>query len=436
MDAEDTWFQLKPEVLIKRYQQITKESAKRTKRKLGDAAKDIKAPEIVFAAQKSCHTGDREHIGCYAAPDPPSSIPSGPGSSDPGISDTRPRFLNAGMIMGTVSSLRHLHQLGWDRWMSNPHLYTSRQDFFSSLFGEQSYQREQLRLSTLSSLSRLFTSSSKSQIDNHAPPQAIMYAANLTTADLGMTLDYASLLAHVPAKDAEWVRFSDSPSLYSAAQALALPRTPPSIILPTDIAYSRPPLFSLAPFSSAYPFAYQDLPRELSWPNVPLYTNLATSTTPVMILNRAGGEDEVVLLEQWAKMWFAPHARVKLANVAYEPLVPLATTLYPAGSSHRLMDFANKAQGILSRKVGGGGRRGRPVGEKQWWSPVAISPMDKHREGIGWLIDSDQERHEEGWRKWGEECEEGVQGRIFGDGRGRWEDLRVYPPYPDVGPDA
>ena len=437
-DGEDTWFQLKPEVLIKRYQDIIKEAARRTNKRLGSVSSDIKSPEIVFAAQKRCHTDDKDHIGCYASPDPPKDLLSGPGDYDPGMSDTRPRYVNAAVIVGTASSLRKIHQIGWDRWNTNPKLYTSRQDFFASLFGEQEYQREQLRQKALNRFSSIFSSKSSSPIDGHAPPQSIMYAANLTACDHGITLDYSSLLAHVPSNDAAWIRHSDSSSLSTAMESLSLTRQPPSTSLSQDIAYSRPPLFSLAPFSSAYPFAYQELPRDLSWQNVPLYTNLITSVTPVMIINRDSNDDEVSLLQNWHNMWFSPHARVKLANVAYEPVFPLATTPYPAyansDSQHRLINFAQKAHSYLTRRKGG--ERGRPAGEKQWWSPVAISPMDKHREGIGFLIDPDEERHEEGWKKWGEVCEEGVQGRIFGDEKGKWLDLKVYPPFLDVGPDA
>ena len=417
VDNEDSWFQLKPEVLIHRYRDIIKQADKRLRNSLDGDQEGVKRPEIVFAARKKCYAHKKDHIGCYAAPEPPKYVylPTGE-KVERFVSEDRPRFLSSILMMGTVKSLLDLHQLAWERWNNNPTLYSSRDDLFASLFGEQEYQREQLRKSSLSLFQRIFRPANKESFLDHAPPLHLMFAQNLTTADYGITLDYTSLLGHIPSKTGDWVRFAEPQSIYSAAASLNLPSAgPPSVEIARDIHISRPPLWSLAPYSSAYPFEYEDLPRDMPWRNMPLYTNLATSVTPALILNRNEMEEDQ-LQQQWKKMWFTPYMRKKMQNLAYEPQLPIATTTNP-NLPQRLREMTRQW-----RHKG----RGRPLGEKQWWSSVWVSPVDKARRGLGWLVQDNK------WKTWAEECPEDAQVGIIGDDKGKWEDLRVYPPFPDL----
>ncbi|KAL9626767.1 MAG: hypothetical protein Q9164_007799, partial [Protoblastenia rupestris] len=51
-DVVDTWFQLKPEVLIQRYRVVNDEAVKRARKRLGNNYKDQLRQDLVFAAQK------------------------------------------------------------------------------------------------------------------------------------------------------------------------------------------------------------------------------------------------------------------------------------------------------------------------------------------------------------------------------------------------
>ena len=416
--SNDTWFQLKPEVLIGRYRAITEQSEKRLQKSFGGNKAGIKRTDIVFAAQKRCHAGKKEHIACYASPEPPSTSSTPGGVYNSSGADSRPRFLNGAMVMGSVASMLAIHKEGYDRWQDNPKLFESREDLFASFFAEQEFQRERLRLSTLSIFQRLYRwLVGSTTFLNQPPPQAAMYAKNIKTADHGIALDYASSLAHIVDGSGDWIRFSEPNTLYSAAHSLNLTNSPPSTQIAQEVEHSRPPFWSIASFSSIPPFPYQDLPREFSWEIVPLYTNLITSTTPVLIVNSPDVEEEV-LTTQWKRMWFRPYARKKLQNIAYEPLFPIA-------SEQLNIPGLDRMKALTSTR----GRDAPERKEKQWWSFVDVWPIIRAREGIGWLVDPDEGKGEDGWRKWGDTCQVEVQEEAFADEKGRWEDIKVYAPF-------
>ncbi|KAG8531346.1 uncharacterized protein KY384_002975 [Bacidia gigantensis] len=68
IDHEDTWFQLQPELLIKRYRDVIRLSQRQLRGRLGNAAEEGLKQKIVFAAQKTCPNNNENHISCYAPP--------------------------------------------------------------------------------------------------------------------------------------------------------------------------------------------------------------------------------------------------------------------------------------------------------------------------------------------------------------------------------
>ena len=73
VDAEDTWFQLRPDVLVQRYRAIIRQADKRKSSVFGKGAEDQNIEHgVVFAAQRVCDAGSKDHISCYAAPESPS----------------------------------------------------------------------------------------------------------------------------------------------------------------------------------------------------------------------------------------------------------------------------------------------------------------------------------------------------------------------------
>ena len=425
VDGEDTWFQLRPEILIKRYREINKEAETRVRSRLGTGyVQGGIENNLVFAAQRKCHSRSPDHISCYAAPESPlkastfgpSSFQHSSDSSD--IKDPRPRYLNAQMMLGTARALRKLHLTAWDRWGKKKTGWSSRASLFAEMFGEQEYAREMLRSQYNPTPSHWFSlSKSKLSFVKAHPEPATNIRYKEKDYELGITLDYHSSLAQVPNNDAAWIRYSDPITLLRAAEALKQ-TTPPSHKIQRDIEYSRPPFWSLAPM---VPSLEQDfeVPKEMSWETMQLYTNLHTGITPALILSSKDTPPEK-LQDQWKQMWFQPYARTKLTILAYEPTYPLTSEhiqpLPPPSSTLPHLKTQNPTTPPASHSVI----------SKTWWSPINISPINKDREGFGFVVKDGE------WRRWNVECKKEDQEAVLGDGKGSWVDRKVYPPYDDV----
>ena len=405
-DVHDAWFQLKPEVLIQRYRKTNIEAEKRARKRLGKVAEERELKQdLVFAAQKQCPAGSKEDVSCYAAPE--SSLPRstyGPTKYDaehdlPVEVGSRPRYLHSGMAMGSAASMRRVFKSAYNKWQKNPSAYRRRQEVFADIFGGQEYFRELLRVQRLTSFSRWW-SGETSFVNSHTMPES-MRGEEEKSFEYGISLDYSGSLVQVVASaenNADWIRYSDRNTISTAATAFNITDFAPKSIQ-RDIEYSRPPFWSLAPV-----FNEPDLPKEMFWETLPLYTNLWTGTTPVVIL-QPRNTDPQHIQTQWKQMWYQPYLRAQLDTLAHEPVYPIASEKIIAKSSN------------MKDKNGQ---------EKTWWSSVVTTPADKEREGYGFLVKG------EDWKRWTDVCREEDQAEIFGDGKGKWIDPKVYPPYGDL----
>ncbi len=118
VDGYDVWFQLRPDVLVKRFDQINQQANRRIQSELGRAAMQHNiCQEIVFGCQKRCWPWTFDDPPCYAVPN--SSLPTNvygnrtdtaSGDESSPYDNYRQRFLNSGVAMGTIRAMRKLFQ--------------------------------------------------------------------------------------------------------------------------------------------------------------------------------------------------------------------------------------------------------------------------------------------------------------------------------------
>ena len=151
VDGYDVWFQLPPEVLIKRYFDVLKAQNERLLSIYG--AKAVKEEGIyqtvLFGTDKMCWPNNDEggRPACWAVPQSP--IPKytwGPfedTSVEGALHDPyqcRPRWLNSGTIMGTVRDVRALLEAVAARVRDHTH-GASDQYYFATIWGFQEFAR-------------------------------------------------------------------------------------------------------------------------------------------------------------------------------------------------------------------------------------------------------------------------------------------------------
>lgn len=376
VDGFDLWFQLSPQIMIDRYNEINNRAHERMRGRVGDEVMDTSATTqtIIFSSQKRCWPGKGDDLSCYAVPE--SSLPRyiyGP-QTDIDVGDTRnpylkfrQRWLNAGFMIGPVNELRTLFERALERAEANPNQEGNDQNVLSTIWGEQEYVREAARLSKLPPWKR----------GQRAPRKAFEPATG-TNYEFGIGLDYESALS-IPTVfaeyDSQWVVFSDSKTLDKAFSEYNI-TDPRATSIQADVA-NEP-----TPFNSIRNDKADDgrLPTQsMSWKEVPLYTNLWTGIIPAVIHHNAHRNGLKSLRQTvWDRMWFQPYARALLNARMREPYKPIAVS---------------KSNG------------------RKWFST-----MDGERSLGAWTDNAEQG----GWMDWTDLCSAQDQEEIFRDGKGPW----------------
>ncbi|KAI5271956.1 hypothetical protein E4T47_04711 [Aureobasidium subglaciale] len=382
VDGYDTWFQLRPQSLLDRYFDINRRADERIEEELGSEVlrkHDIRQ-QIVFSCQKRCWPWSEEDPSCYAVPE--SSLPKdiyGP-ETDTDIGDERnpyikyrQRFLNSGVAMGTVSAMRKLFTTALARAEQDPN-FGSDQKIFSQLFGEQEIAREVLRRESLSvSWWGWLGSSLSGQNDKRMTlfKQEHLDAVQGQDLEFGLGVDYESAigLATVFAEDdTAWLTANDQTQIYQADSARGIDASKSRLRnMISDVAETVPPFWT---------YERRDLPREQTWSDVSLFTDVWTGIAPAVIHHNAHRDGMKSLREEWwDRAWYQKHARTLYDSHIIAPLGPIATS-----------------------------------GGRQWWSP------DDWKGGA--RIDPHPETNET-WVRYEEMCD-GTEDEIFRDGQGPW----------------
>ena len=375
IDGFDVWFQLPPEVLVKRYHTIIQNANKRLRQEYGvtrtlnmwkGAQKYYQT--VIFGSDKLCWPNSADSPACVNLP--ASTLPSDAYGTltdkDPEGFHTRPRYLNSGVIIGPIADMRAIYARALEK-VKLGRGAIGDQFIFAEIFGEQEYQR----LEGLWRSQGYYRWLMWQLYDRFASPLSL----NKTTLpeqryEFSIGLDYTSTLFQTMTHSLSDISFISDHN-----------GTRP---LPTDIQTARPPfpgpydptslaISSLPPYSGSLDIlpntshlADNILP---AWSTVPLATNIIANTTPTLL--HVNG-DKSILDSWWPRLWYQPHARALLRAYMRAPQPFLWGTV-------------NQIQRTWDRRGGRGGV----------WTTKGT------------------------WLGWGEVCE-GVEESVFGDGKGVW----------------
>lgn len=267
---------------------------------------------VIFGAGKSCMPNEPLSLACRAIPE----YPLQPGSK------SEQRYLSSGFAIGPVADMRILFQRAAEKaqvWATpDPDV----QAVFSTIFGEQEFQREALRKQHETIFDKLHTKASIRKTKSGSRIKTVANATALQTDistmnsqpgvsyEFGISLDYLSEIGHATAdakSDGQWLKYSDPLSTLQA-QARSEQSDQACIYngngeLPNDILHSPLP----------FPIeAGPGVSLNKAWTQLPLYTNLCTGQIPAMVQHN--GNDSAA---NWPHLWFQPRARDLLQPKLY-----------------------------------------------------------------------------------------------------------------------
>ena len=320
-DGFNVWFQLPPDLLLKRYFVTIEAQNRRLASRLGRGTmrSNNVHQSILFGADKAC--GPRDDftwIGCWAAPGSPMPLYSyGPyndssfdaAKSNP--SHARPRWLGSGMVIGPVKDVRVLFE-ETSKLMHKELRADSDQWYLSHLFGMQEYKRAQLE--AVPSL----------------PPGGIPHPEIplQQKTEFHVGLDYEnSMFQTLGLNDQYLTWWQHDGSMDVALPKDARKKQHHNFQLSQDLLGSRRPFESMHNLgASAYNDKYQEIlkktgrPDYKMWSHLPLLTNVITRHV-IPMLHFSSDKDYRDIW--WQKMWFYPYARdlmVSATRISSEPL--------------------------------------------------------------------------------------------------------------------
>ncbi|KAK7423576.1 hypothetical protein QQX98_001034 [Neonectria punicea] len=303
VDAYDVWWQLPPDVLIKRYHETNRLANERLAKEWGAEGTMPMRQTIVASVQKKCWPtpempGDRH---CKALPESSARKDLYGEFTDvpPALRekmknkhhDIRPKYFNSGTIMGPAGDLRRYLrrvQERMDKTLAfHPKLW-SDQAIFGEIFGEQEVWRTWLR----------------EQHDKKGPfieNSAIKMVRDQFEYHVG--LDYSQQL-FIPTVFEEWdgdmIRLNNKTLIAEKSKELGI--SPVRLKgVPDDIKASENPLKKVVS---------QDKKASLSWGDMPLYADFFSEAIPVAVHHNAHAGGIKLRREWWwNRTWYFPYLR-------------------------------------------------------------------------------------------------------------------------------
>lgn len=367
VDGYDVWFQLRSDVLIKRYFAINNAANKRISKTLGNVAenKDIKQT-VIFGPDKLCWPSGKDggRAACWAPPQ--STLPKdafGPINDTDivtAISDpvhSRPRWLNSGTVMGTLGDVRAVFEATLDFVQKN-HTSDSDQWYLANLFAEQEYSR------TLLQQDPSFNAPAMPEIP-------VIEKGQKTEYHIG--LDYESQLFQTVGYYQKFISWLWYDAAKGKGQQLSQSFTNShGFELPEDILASPPP-FSVESKSHWETTVVGDeeireaatrLPLDRKWKDLPLATNVVTKHVFTVLHFTFVKE---LRDEWWRRMWYYQQGKEMLLASARQPKAPTidkpvqGQTWWNAEASH----LADSEQVLKSTQ----GQKGGAWSDKGKWVP-------------------------------------------------------------------
>lgn len=316
VDAYDIWFQLPPEVLIRRYHQNNQLANERLAEQWAGRNLPMKQTILVSSQKKCFPQGVGSDLHCGALPDSPlpsdlygASTDMNPEKNPNGYHDVRPKFLNSGSIMGPVGDMRRFlrrakHKV--DSGIANEvHLF-SDQGVFSEILGEQEAWRSWQRL--------LKTSSKALNREASAIVQQNM--------EYHVGLDYYQNL-FIPTvmedDDGQFVSPNNATAIARYSDILGI--SPVRVNgVPEDLRGVHNPLADL-----------EHVQGKLSWEEMPMYTDFFTTAVPAVVHHNAHKDGRKNRRTTWwDRTWYFPHLRdlmtMQTSRTQLEPLAKLKSS--------------------------------------------------------------------------------------------------------------
>ena len=287
LDSVSTWFQLRPEVLLKRYYGIINGGNQRLAARVGIEAmreEGIKQ-SVVFASSSTCGVVEER---CSQVPESPLVH---------GVSRTAaPRYLDQGMAIGPVQDLYEIYRRAVAIIERTEDLHISELAVFSEIFSSQEHHRGMLQPKTRS-WSQRFHEFCGSYAHGSLARKNVERPHNGN--DFGIGLDYAGELAFDTASMSEsytWVEHDT--------------------MLP-DI------LSSMHPFWTT---TGQGLPVDKTWADLTLFTNAHTHAIPAAVHHHSDLTNNHYARQQlWQQFWLSQYSRKLFDAYTSMPAMPLAT---------------------------------------------------------------------------------------------------------------
>lgn len=331
LDGLDFFFQLPPEVMIRRFQNLLKENNAKLREKYGFVTVENPHQEgvsetvqkytqrVLFGASKQCFPNLDRDAGCVSVPQ--SSLPPDAYGYKTDIHPdghlNRPRWINPSTVMGQVADLKLIYaqvleSVQQRRNRTGDHLTLTQ------IYGRQEYIRELERRRTSNSFKEwLYNQIGISDASNTTGVRLRLEAGR--RYEYGIGLDYKSDLffnMFNSKHDIEWLPYHNISKTSTAQAKHGVPRER-RLLLPPDLAkdienpFVQPESDSEDTITPPFNETIDALPnpRNHSWHNLSLLTNIHSAAVPALV--HLDGDPSLRDM-WWSKMWYHPWARALL----------------------------------------------------------------------------------------------------------------------------
>ncbi|KAF2159224.1 hypothetical protein M409DRAFT_30362 [Zasmidium cellare ATCC 36951] len=296
VDGYDIWFQLRPDVLLKRFYEINAAADARAIETYGEeffSQHDMRQT-IVFGPDKICWPVDFSRPACWAVPTSP--LPQSVFGTPPNGTDDRDknqaRWLNSGTVLGNAQDMKAVFAATLEEIHTN-HTTDSDQFYFSNVFGNQELARLRLKPELLEEAKsvKYYDWEDKSEGFRAEPD-----LSNKKT-EYHIGIDYYSSMFQTLAfwkQHLSWSRAIDSfDSPFGSS--------PYQMLLADDIEESPPPFQSLEDGRDG-----EKHPG--SWAEVELAYNVITQEQPVLVHVTGNADEKRYRWLWWSRLWFQANA--------------------------------------------------------------------------------------------------------------------------------
>ncbi|KAL2861135.1 glycosyltransferase domain-containing protein [Aspergillus lucknowensis] len=330
VDGFDIFFQLPPEVLITRYQELLRETNAKLREKYGmvtverpfrkDGVETLQkySQRVIFSASKECFHALGEDAGCVSVPR--SSLPPDAygWKTDTQEQLTRPRWLKPGAVIGQVADLKLIYAQVL-RFVEEHRAVEGDYLALTQMYGRQEYVRELERLRTTSGFREtLYRWIGISEATNITSVSPSLESGQRYEYGIGVDFESRLFFNSVNAKqDVEWLKYNNITKTSRVQMEHRVPREH-RLLLPDDVSeqnlgnpFTQPKFGKDEYINPPWNDTLDYLPKNRSWDNVPLLTNIHSAEVPVLV-HMNSKEKRTVRDTWWSNMWYFPWARALL----------------------------------------------------------------------------------------------------------------------------